>query len=194
MGQISLPQGFVEHNCIFIHVPKCAGTSIKHSIFKENTLGHMPLWWYEINFPEFYARAFKFSFVRDPLSRAYSSYNYLRLKENGKDPKACEMALRYDTFDSFVKNWLCEENALRQIHFTPQWQFLTNEMGHVDMDFIGKQENFANDFDSVCRSLGVQVAPAKKNVFSSNESLAVDTKTVDKIHRIYERDYELFAY
>lgn len=196
-GNLRLPDDFVRHSCIFIHIPKCAGSSIKDALFPGRTHGHMPLWFYEQNFQEFYARAFKFAFVRDPLDRAYSAYRYLRsdLLEVERDVAAHRLAKKYDGFEAFVRHWLCEETAQRQIHFVPQWQFLCDSLGDIGVDFIGRQEDLAGAFAQVCQRLGVKSAlpvvnagtvPALESQFS--------TATVDRIRRVYARDYELFGY
>lgn len=196
-NNVFLPKDFVELSCIFIHVPKCAGTSIKKSLFRHKTHGHMPLWWYEQNFPEFYRNAFKFAFVRDPLDRAFSAYSYLRTNESvARDAMAREMVLRYESFDDFVKNWLCEENATRQIHFAPQWHFLCDSLGSLGMDFIGRQESIAADFSSVCQRLGLERNLQQRNVSAKSEEQRPEfhRATIDRIHRVYERDYELLGY
>jgi hypothetical protein len=194
---ISLPPDFLNLSCIFIHVPKCAGTSIKNSLFRHKTHGHMPLWWYEQNFPDFFNSAFKFAFVRDPLERAYSAYSYLRSNQKvARDQAAREMILRFNDFDSFVRNWLCEENVTKQIHFAPQWQFLCDSLGQVRMDFIGRQESITTDFSYICTRLGIESSLQQHNVSPKQQESgpSFHHTTVDKVHRIYERDYELLGY
>lgn len=196
-GNLRLPEDFVRHSCIFIHIPKCAGSSIKDALFPGRTHGHMPLWFYEQNFEEFYARAFKFAFVRDPLDRAYSAYRYLRsdLLEVERDVAAHRLTKKYDGFEAFVRHWLCEETAQRQIHFVPQWQFLCDSLGDIGVDFIGRQEDLAAAFAQVCERLGVT---SKLPVVNAGTVPALESQfsaaTVDRIRRVYARDYELFGY
>ena len=191
-----LPVDFERHSCIFIHVPKCAGSSVKRALFPARTHGHMPLWFYERNFPEFFERAFKFCFVRNPLDRAYSAYQYLRSNQDiQRDQAARRMVMRYDTFDGFVQQWLCEETARMQMHFAPQWQFLCDSLGQLRIDFIGRQETMAEDFLQVCTKLGVDGKLDQTNVSPrQSQEPTFQARTIDRIRRVYERDYELLGY
>lgn len=193
---VRLPADFERHRCIFIHVPKCAGSSVKKSLFSQRTHGHMPLWFYERHFPDFFETAYKFSFVRNPLDRAFSAYRYLRSNRSiERDLAAHRLAMRYDSFDRFVQDWLCEENAHRQMHFAPQWRFLCDSLGEVRMDFIGRQESMGEDFRHVCRQLGVESSLDAVNV-SAEKALRTDfeERTIERIRRVYARDYELLGY
>lgn len=193
---IELPEDYARHNCLFIHVPKCAGSSVKKAIFPGRTHGHMPLWFYERHFPQFVEGAFKFCFVRNPLERAHSAYRYLRSNKSiERDLPAHQMVMRYESFDSFVQKWLCEETAQKQMHFAPQWLFLCDSLGQLRMDFIGRQESMAADFDHICSKLGLQASLGQVNVSQEGRGAPqFETQTVDRIMRVYERDYELLGY
>jgi hypothetical protein len=195
---LAIPEPFRQYNCIFVHVPKCAGKSLCASLFGDGGPGHLPLNWYAQVFPEFYARAFKFAIVRDPLDRAHSAYCYLlgnrRLRQ---DQAARRMLERHGSFDNFVDAWLCPENVDRQIHFVPQWRFLTDELGQIDVDFIGRYENLAGDFAHICRQLGLEVELAHKNrsdreIADRHEQFRPATRK--RIHEVYARDYQLLEY
>lgn len=198
----ALLPAFERHDCIFIHVPKCAGTSVSKALFADEAAWHLPLTWYESAHPEFYRRAFKFAFVRDPLERAYSAYRYLSRDRGVKrDRPAMEMVQRYSDFDSFIKGWLCPENALRQIHFAPQWLFLCNHLGDVSVDFVGRQERIDEDFRAVCEQLGIRATLGRDNVSSGPKdgpAPSVQKYCSDQARRIiletYRRDYQLFGY
>ncbi|MFD2838926.1 sulfotransferase family 2 domain-containing protein [Azotobacter vinelandii] len=136
-----------------MHVPKCAGKSLCASLFGDWDPGHRSLNWYARVFPEFHARAFKFAIVRDPLERAYSAYCYLLGTSPYEQDQAMRRMLeRYDGFDDFVDAWLCPENLERQIHFVPQWRFLTDELGQIGMDFVGRYEKSARRFRADLRT------------------------------------------
>lgn len=194
--KVSLPTDFARHDCIFIHVPKCAGSSIKKALFPERTHGHMPLWFYERHFPDFFRKAYKFCIVRQPLDRAYSAYRYLHSRSSiERDLPAHELVTRYDSFDRFVQNWLCEENVTKQVHFAPQWHFLCDSLGEIQMDFIGRQENMAEDFGKICAHLGVDAKVEVINMSTVRSAAQTfNSRTIDRIKRVYERDYELFGY
>lgn len=197
-GGAQLTGSFARHRCIFIHVPKCAGTSVCGALFGDDRPGHLPLTWYERAFPDFYRDAYKFAFVRDPLERALSAYRYLR-EDRGvrRDDPARELVNDYADFDAFVRSWLCPENALRQIHFAPQHLFLTNSLGRMEMDFIGRQESIQQDFAHICHQLGVDVQLERRNSSGDASARAAEqcseaAKTV--IRDVYRRDYQLLGY
>lgn len=193
---IELPEDYARHNCLFIHVPKCAGSSVKKAIFPGRTHGHMPLWFYERHFPEFFERAFKFCFVRNPLERAYSAYRYMRSNKSiARDFPGHQMVMRYASFDSFVLQWLCEETAQKQMHFAPQWLFLCDSLGQLRVDFIGRQESMEADFAHICSKLGVTGNLDQINVSPGERAVPTfETRTIDRVMRVYERDYTLLGY
>lgn len=198
-ANLQYPEAFRQRDCLFIHVPKCAGNSICAALFEGWSPGHLPLHWYERQFPEQYASAFKFSFVRDPLDRAYSAYTFLRGNPTGKrDVEAHRLVSSYRDFDEFVCQWLDAENIHRQMHFAPQSDFLTDSLGCLGMDFIGRQENLAVDFQHLCERFGVSVELPHLN--PSRERQAGDirefcsVRTRRLIRRVYHRDYERLGY
>lgn len=196
-GGRRLPDDYLRHSCIFIHVPKCAGSSVKAALFTDRTQGHTPLRYYEENFREFYGRAFKFGFVRDPLDRAYSAFRYLHADTSaaGRNAAAHRLARKHGDFDTFVRQWLCAENVQRQIHFVPQWQWLCDSLGDIAVDYVGRQEEMDSAFAHVCQRLGVDAKLPQTNVSPKpKERPQFAAATIDRVRLVYERDYELFGY
>jgi hypothetical protein len=193
-NDLDLPIDFLKYKCIFIHIPKCAGTSIKNSLFSSKCHSHMPLNFYEKAHPEFYREAFKFSIVRNPISRAYSAYRYLKFGSNGRNATCKELINKYDDFDSFILNWLKPENAKKIIFFNPQYEYLTNSLGKISVDFIGKQESINMDFLKIQQILGVAGNLKHDNPSSGENQPAFKKQTVDILKEIYKKDFELFGY
>ena len=195
LGKMQLPKDFVDMNCIFVHVPKCAGTSIKNAFFRNKVHGHMPVWFYEKCNKEFYPQAFKFTFVRHPLSRAYSAYQYLKGTDIDRNSSLKKVVEKYENFDYFVSNWLSSENSMRHILFTPQIKFLENSMGLIDFDFIGKQENFEQDFQNIRMALNSKAELVHMNA-SVKDSIKREFRpdTIQKIYEIYKNDFDLLGY
>lgn len=197
-GRISLMPDFTAKNCIFIHIPKCAGVSVSQALFPGGRPGHLPLSWYESMFPGFYENAFKFTIVRDPLERAYSAYRYLATRPaDGRDGGSMQLVRRYPDFDAFVQSWLCPENALRQLHFVPQWHFVANSFGDIDVDYIGRFERLESDFREIAGRLGVSTELRKFNASPGAGSAAVEAcspAALQRVVQVYARDYELFGY
>lgn len=198
-ADVRFPEAFSEHSCLYIHVPKCAGSSVCSALFGGWSPGHLPLYWYEQQFPRAFASSFKFAFVRDPLARAYSAYTFLRSNRlNPRDQPAQALVNQYRDFDDFVTRWLRPDTIRKQIHFAPQSDFLTDSLGHMSLDFIGYQEHLPRDFELVCEHLGIHprlpllnasCQPAKGSV---RDLCSVRTRRL--VRRVYERDYEMLGY
>ncbi len=158
-----------EFKCIFVHVPKTAGQSIEH-VFLELTgynwrtrqhlllrpnddpslgphrLAHLTATEYVSCghvAPQQFNEYFKFSFVRNPWARIVSSYKF-----KGVSAKI--------DFKTFLFSHMPEPGwtAIYR-HFIPQYDYLYDEHGNCLVDFIGKFESLQNNFDQVCRKLGI---------------------------------------
>lgn len=196
-GKNRFPEAFDRLECVFIHVPKCAGSSVARALFGSTPTGHMPLYWYEKQFNERYVNYFKFAFVRDPLQRVHSAYSYLLQEAQHRDKSAHELVNRYSDFDAFVDDWLRTENISRQIHFAPQHYFLQDSMGHINLDFIGRQENLDADFRRLCIHLHTKaelphINQSPRPAHQSKDFCSAATRR--RVREVYARDYELFAY
>lgn len=198
-ANLRFPQPFAQRSCLFIHVPKCAGSSVCAALFDGWSPGHVPLYWYEQQFPKQFASSFKFAFVRDPLERAYSAYAFLRGNElSQRDQAAQKLVSHYRDFDDFVGRWLHPETIDRQLHFAAQTDFLTDSFGHLALDFIGYQEHLERDFRLVCEQLGRAVVLPRVNSTQQRSSMPVrdfcSTRTRRLVRRVYQRDYEMLGY
>lgn len=198
-ASLSFPKAFQQRGCLFIHVPKCAGSSVCEAMFEGWRPGHLPLYWYEEQFPQQFAAAYKFAFVRDPLERAYSAYAFLRGNDlSERDHAAQQLVRQYRDFDDFVARWLRPDTIARQLHFAAQTDFLTDSLGHLALDFIGYQEHLARDFQMVCDQLGLAGQLPRVNVSRQRQPLPArefcSLRTRRLVRRAYERDYELLGY
>jgi len=159
-----------KHKCIFIHIPKAAGTSIEnyflndlnldikdhHALIlgKRNNLRVKPrvvshlsaiemLSQHYIS-EEIFNSYYKFSIVRDPVQRLHSTYNYWGFKP-------------IISFDVFVKTILLKLLKTDRYNFflRPQTEYLFDETNNTNvMDFTGKFETLSDDFRFICNQLG----------------------------------------
>ncbi|CAI8892468.1 sulfotransferase family 2 domain-containing protein [Pseudomonas chlororaphis] len=198
-ANVRFPEPFRQHGCVFIHVPKCAGSSLCSALFDGWTPGHLPLYWYEQQFPQQFAGSFKFAVVRDPLERAYSAYAFLRGNElSRRDQAAQRLVSHYRDFDDFVGRWLHPENIHKQLHFAPQTDFLVDSMGRLNMDFIGYQEHLQRDYQLLSEHLGVSRSLPHLNESRQRHQKPVrdfcSVRTRRLVRRAYQRDYEMLGY
>ncbi len=150
---------------IFVHIPKCAGTSMervlipcvtgfvdfsempdaertRHWLPSTRTLQHSMIGDYGRHFP--LASYFKFTFVRNPWDRAISQIGYLLRTQ--AVPEFGRLSLK----DAI--HWYCHARTQARMHDLAACQvdYLLNADGNVDFDFIGRFESLDADFDRGC--------------------------------------------
>lgn len=186
------------YKCIFIHIPKTAGTSLVRTLFDTDSR-HLRYREYEKANPQKFARYFKFTFVRNPWDRLYSAFSFL--KKGGMheaDRRWAEENLSsYADFDNFVKGWVNPENVWSCIHFYPQHYFICDDQLNLKMDFVGRFESLKDDFmivqQRLClpvKSLPIINASAKKNAYIQH----YNDETRKIVSETYAEDIKMFSY
>jgi hypothetical protein len=142
---------------------------------------------------------FKFTFVRNPFDRIHSAYYFLRAGGmGGLDEEFGQQVLgEFPTFEHFVFEGLEKEEIAGFWHFLPDTHFLSFEAGRaIELDFIGRYENLARDFDVVRRRVNPSARLAHSNLTPQKEDYrrAYTAKMVDSVARQYGADLELFGY
>jgi len=190
-----------QKKAIFIHVPKAAGTSISLTLFGEE-VGHYSSEMYKSVDPHKFHQYFKFSFVRDPVSRFVSSYNYLK---NGGNTQADKYFSRtymckYPDMISLLKKLSQEKERfgifkiINWGHFIPQVNFLCDSTG-IQVDYVGKVENIDIDFSFVSQKINntsVSLQKLNSSPAFGKEFISDEVKRV--IWNVYRDDYETFHY
>jgi hypothetical protein len=182
--------------CIFIHIPKTAGSSIVETLFGERSR-HIPYFEYERANPRKFKRFFKFAFVRNPWDRVVSTYSFLRRGGMNEQDRmwSAQCLSRYPDFSSFVRGWLSEENIWSWVHFIPQGHFILNDQGTVMVDYVGRFERIDEDFAYVAHCLGRDIRLDKTNESGHRHfSSYYEEDTREIVRRVYARDIEAFNY
>ena len=191
---------FDQHQCIFVHIPKCAGISVVKSLFGDFDCGHTSLLRYQIMFaPEEFRRYFKFTFVRNPFDRLVSAYFFMQKGGlNEKDRRWAQRKLaRFDSFEAFVKNWVTPFNVERALHFRPQTRFICLGRRPPALDFVGYLENIQADFALVAQKLGIQarLVEANRNTTRERDYRPYYTdETREIVARVYAKDLQVLGY
>lgn len=182
-----------EHGVVFVHVRKAAGTSIKRAL-------SVPAPWdsylqdgtADSNWPAFAERDryVVFAVVRNPWDRFVSAWHYL-------------YAYRYRSIDD-VLNDLPQPDGDRQErhdyrHLTrQQTDLLIDGDGRWAIDRVLRFERLQEDFDSLCRDLGIHPiqlghvqrtagrSPGYRDLFSP--------EALETFAKHYERDVHLLGY
>jgi len=189
-----------RRGCLFIHVPKVAGTAVLEALGKRSGgRHHLPWYVYRAADPLFFERAFKFAFVRNPWDRVHSAWAYLYNGGNqASDMPLAAIVRSFDTFDRFITEGLGTGILRNHPLFLPQAEFVLGFDGHPVVDFLGRYENFTTDYRSVAERLGlVSVLPVRNATEhssrgSASASLSEHSRTLLKI--IYAQDFERLHY
>lgn len=170
-----------KHNFLFIHIPKAAGSSITNSLrpFAERPellLENRLLRWIGVRqnllgpyrrrmfvghasaqqlrshlAPGGFEELFKFAFVRNPWDRLVSQYSFVR---QSRTHKWNRRVMQMD-FPQFADFWT--DNRRSQLHL------LTDSQGELLVDYVGYFESIREDFDEICRRIGLTVELPHKN-------------------------------
>lgn len=212
-----------EHNYIFIHVPKCAGTSI------ENALKTNQMQWFgydrkiqgflqhltcaeilEHNFltKQEFDKHYKFAFVRNPFSRCVSEYIWrikqfgnfintpINVTELGNNKMITANDVRQISFKDFVKrNFPWQEISFEQ-HMKPQIEFTHDGNMNLMVDYVGKFENLKQDFDYVCDCIGIEKRNLPHNYKTNHTHYTdyYDAETKEIVTNMYKQDLNTFGY
>ena len=193
---------FEQHQCIFVHITKCAGVSMLMGLFGNRGGGHMRISHYQLAFSRSeFENYFKFTFVRNPWDRLVSAYLFLKEGGHNKVDKAWmeQNIASYDDFNSFVAGWVNRSNVHTWKHFVPQYRFVC-EPGHRTprVDFVGFFENLEEDFLSVQKRLGLDSGLGHLNQTKGRkrrdyrEYYTETTKEI--VAHVYREDIQLFGY
>ena len=184
------------HRCIFIHIPKTAGTSVAEALFNLPSR-HIPYTEYLRASPRKFRSYFKFAFVRNPWDRLVSTWSFLR-KGGMNEPDrawADRHLSKYSDFDSFVRDGLGRPEVQSWIHFRPQADFILAPDGTVMVDFVGRYERIGEDFSIIARRLGVREALGAHNHSDHAPFASYFTPTsAGIVASVYARDIDAFGY
>lgn len=202
------------YKIVFIHIPKCAGTTIEKIIgtcSPRELFSHKPINQFgqlktpqhmtfaelksnlEIDWTKFYT----FSVIRNPYSRFVSEYNYrkeifTKTKNPAHDP---------GTFSSFVESLQLEPS--QRIfkfdgHLETQSSFLKNENNIIDPSIqLFTIENLTPCWAMLEEKTGIKYANylwSRKSNDSSPYQTFYTNDTKDLIYNFYKEDFDNFGY
>lgn len=199
-----------EYKCIFTHIPKTGGKSIKtlfglpeferdykicdHEHKIEYAFGHRNL--SEFENEGYFAEYFKFAFVRNPFDKIVSAYFYM---ENGgcnevdRQFREKRLAQYAGHFTAFVEDL---PTFLDSTHFRPQAAWLCDSRRNLLADFVGRYEALERDLSTVRDRLGLSFDEAPRLNASRHQSYRsyYDDSTRRRVAQAYGEDMELFSY
>ncbi|WP_413284607.1 sulfotransferase family 2 domain-containing protein [Vibrio sp. MA40-2] len=181
---------------LFIHIPKTAGTSILDALsidFRQ----HYDYRVYKAANPKAFNKAFKFCFVRNPYQRVISTYNYLKQTDGEEVDIYLKNLIEQEcpTFESFVNYFINHNKVSLHPLFRPQYSFIYDIDGSCKVDFIGRFENIADDFKTICQKINVEFNLPNKNRSKNKLTISpLNQELADIIYSCYQQDFILFNY
>ena len=191
---------FVDHknNFVFVHIPKCGGRSVK-KVFDFKRHDHYGISKLVLNPTDDCSQLdveglFKFAFVRNPWDKFVSAYEYLK---RGGIPlydrlKTLAIKKEYPDFKDFV---FAKHVWEKWIFFYPQLDFITVD-GSIKTDFVGRFENFQNDFNFICDQINYPRVklPHVNKTKHAHYTEYYDDQLIKFIGRTFEEDIDTFKY
>lgn len=138
-------------NAIFIHIPRTGGTTITNILIKHlredlvTLQQHANTRTSEGERLKHYPHLYKFGFVRNPWDRILSWYALLCKGQNKVVLSTEFEAFLIDAIDFYQND--------NHFHFN-QLDYFTDKNGVLQVDFIGRFENFEKDLKTVFEKIG----------------------------------------
>ena len=211
---------FFKKKIIFIHIPRCGGTTIEKNLWKNefdndfnfdksdekhllqgfvdeyrnkyqfDGLQHLTLHNIKKIYPKESKDFFKFCFIRNPYSRIASTYASVMTLR--KDLRNFLVTYKDTSFKKFL--YLIKKNM--HTHWLPINKFFDIE----DLNFVGKFENFNDDLEKLGKLTNIELI--NKNFsgdlnFSNKFNyldLYKDRECVDLVSELYQDDLKKFDY
>jgi hypothetical protein len=195
-----IPRQFRRDGVIFIHVPKCAGSTFLDAYLGYQT-GHITARDYHEADPGFFHAAYVFTFVRNPLARFVSAYNHVRTDDLWPSlPEARAILNRHgDTLSDVAAGLHGESELLRLPWFAPQWTFLALGGGGLPaVNRVFKTETFATDLDLLITERPLALRPLaeinRRGDRQADPAAGLSPEAIAALRRVYSRDFTLFGY
>jgi hypothetical protein len=188
-----------RYRCIFVHIPKNAGTSVL-TVFND-TSGRKHAKWYDFYRASngFFNHYHKFAIVREPLHRLYSSYQYAVSGGNqGDEDLAIQQSIggQCDSFEGFVNNVLDADFIMLQLLFQPQYLYLYDRALNCRVDTVLRYENVLEEWQSMAKEYGYPTHLPWLNASDASRLPLPDLSNaaMAKVKLLYRFDYQLFQY
>jgi hypothetical protein len=198
-----------ELKCIFVHIPRIAGTSIEKALVNKN--------WWSIDrstkhifasqakeiYKEYWDDYFKFSFVRNPYDRCVSLLKFAEFYYGVKDSSKLT-SKHLEGYKNLFGYPISTEVDYRfyKLEDIKSAKHLPNQVygNYLDeeLDFVGKFENLEHDFRVVCEQLGTKnsslpkVASFGSRVKEYQGYYSQETKEL--VESLYKNDIEKYDY
>ena len=190
-----------EHKILFIHIPKCGGTSINNSsLFSKPRGGHNSYKQIKMLLTnrDFYSYK-AFTIVRNPWDRLASAFYYLN-----RSNKQTDIAVKVDYLECyggklnlFLEAFCEKPNDFLHLNlFKPMNYFINPNDSEIPL-FVQKLEEL-DDITNLCNFIGLKISLDKLNKAPCKPDRKLHssftTQTFEGISAIFKEDIEIFKY
>lgn len=205
-----------KHKYLYFVVPKCASKTIRLSLGQYTDIGYpkpSPLGqhitindFFKSNYFDLFERYFKFTFVRNPYEKLYSSFMqdihaWQSYKIWHSVKKDIFLSIG-ENFNRYMQEYVYESDIKSDwdyIHFCPMHEFATID-NELCLDWFGKAENIENDLQELSKLLNLDIKKHQDANIRSKPSTNIKyldkytRETITLVNEIYSKDFELFSY
>lgn len=204
-----------DKKCLYIGVSKAGNTSIKAVIYSMPDMGdyrnvhkavHQESGRAKISSLKDYEDYFKFTFVRNPFDRLVSCYE----NKLHSDKESVGVTIKELIYDRYLMGYLHKDlgfaNFAKKVcripdkyadrHFVSQTFQMLREDGSLIPDYVGKFENFSEDFEYVREKFDLQPLPHYNKTKKERKNWMdyYDLETARLVYERYKKDIEMFGY
>ena len=188
-----------KHKLFFVHIPKNAGTALTEFLSLKGNIGH-----HKFNKEQVPKGYTSFCIVRNPYDRLVSCYEYARMEEshwhshkgNSKyGPHPDYELLKNASFKECLE--LLQEGKLKHQGWAPQWWWIADQQGNINIDYIIKMENLDDEMNNMFNELGLdelEMVPRINTSKRKNYQSYFDNETMRIANHIYNADFKTFKY
>lgn len=209
-----------QHKTIFVHIPKCGGTSIDTAFLTDLNLdwstrealllrpnnnhllgpprlAHLLISEYlKFNYIDEvqFARYYKFALVRSPFSRVISIYNYLNQSFDLNHFVEKWLRKQFDLVEEYSKDGHHYEG---KYHFVrPQVDFLCDSNGEFLVDDVFRLEEINEHYMEIRAKSGLKSDLPHVNVSKNRRAGIKDlsANNIKTILKLYEKDFVALGY
>ena len=200
-----------EHQCIFVHVPRCGGTSIEKAIWGQHQteehlrhgfisryenkyqtggLQHLLAWQIRAETGEpVFNDYFKFTVVRNPWDKLVSQYHFMAKRED------LRQFIGMNADDDFTAYLELIQKKLH-VQWEHQHKFIFDENGKSMVDFVGRYEQYDRVAAWLLNRFGIRRGKLthrnKSQRRPHHEYYNDDSR--ERVAQMYAKDIELFQY
>ena len=204
-----------DKKCIFIHIPKCGGTSVEDVLwpkeqgrteedlwmgfvsrfknkYQTGGLQHLLAWQVREEVGRDVFRAYyKFAFVRNPWDRVVSQFAYMQRRPDLMDYVGMTSNTEFKAYLELIR-------LKEHVQWMPQVQFLLDHDGSLLVDRIGRLESFNEDCAQIFDALGLTLdqlpGHANRSKRQAFQYYYSDIEAVEVVADMFAEDISFLGY